>query len=112
MKKVLILFFFLISISSASGDYTSNEVDCIVIKEENSIICKYISERASEDRFINVQWLAPNGDISRTRKILFPSGHGSVYDFRYLNGREAGLWTFKVFDNNKEFKIEFEINVE
>lgn len=112
MKKLSVLFLFLISFCFASGDYTPNEVDCLVIKEENSIICKYISERSSEDRFVNVEWIDPNGDLSRTRKILFPSGHGSVYDFRYLSGREPGLWTFKVIDNEKEFKVEFEISVE
>ncbi len=112
MKKLSVLFLLIVSFSFASGDYTPNEVDCLVIKEENSIICKYISERSSEDRFINVEWIDPNGDLSRSRKILFPSGHGSVYDFRYLSGRAEGIWTFKVFDMNKEYKLEFKIELE
>ena len=112
MKKLSAIFFLTISFCFASGEYIPNESDCIVIKEENSIICKYMSTRSTEDRFINVEWIDPNGDLSRSRKILFPSGHGSVYDFRYLSGREQGLWTFKVLDMGKEYKVEFKINLE
>lgn len=112
MKKLSVLLFIIVSFCFASGDYTPNEVDCLVIKEENSIICKYMSERSTEDKFVNVEWINPRGEVSRARKILFPSGHGSIYDFRYLSGRESGVWTFKVLDGDKEFKVEFEVKPE
>lgn len=108
MKKILILFVSIFSFTFSS-DYIPNEVDCLVIKEENSIICKYISNRTSDDRFINVEWISPDKEISRTRKILFPSGHGSVYDFRYLSGREIGEWSFKVTDGDEVFSTKFEV---
>ncbi len=86
-----------------------NEVDCLIIKEENSIICKYSAEREIEDKFIDVQWIAPNGEISRERKLVMPKGHGSVYDFRYIQGREVGIWTFKATDGETTYTTEFEV---
>lgn len=114
MKKILALMFAVIIAyaKNEGGDYVPYEADCLVIKEENSIICKYIAERSSEDRFINVEWIDPDGIVSRTRKILFPSGHGSVYDFRYLSGRAEGVWKFIVVDGDKTIQTEFEIKSE
>ena len=113
MRKLLVLFFFIVSFSFASVDYELDEVDCLIIKEENSIICKYTSkEVVEEDKFIKVEWINPSGEMSRERKILFPAGHGSVYDFRYLEGRELGVWTFKVIDGENIFKTDFELKAE
>jgi len=111
MKKLLLATLLIIS-SSFGSDYVGSEVDCLVIKEENSIICKYMTERTIEDKFITVEWINPEGEISRTRKILFPSGHGSVYDFRYLSGRELGTWNFRVIDKDKVFSTTFEITAQ
>lgn len=110
MKKLSVMLFLIISLCYASdADNDTNEVDCLVIKEENSIICKYMTYRPMEDRTVTFKWINPKGDISRTREILFPSGHGSVYDFRYLSGRETGIWNLKVKDGNNEYSTEFEV---
>ena len=83
MKKLFLAA--LLSLSSCFGtDSVGSEVDCLVIKEENSIICKYMTQRSTEDKFIKVEWINPEGEISRTRNVLIPSGHGSVYDFSNL----------------------------
>jgi hypothetical protein len=42
--------------------------------------------------------------------MVIPAGHGSVYDFRYLKGRMAGVWSFIVIDN--EIKHETTFNIE
>ncbi|WP_428024077.1 hypothetical protein [Arcobacter sp.] len=111
MKKLLLTAFLIIS-SCVASDYIGSEVDCLVIKEENSIICKYMTERSIEDKFVTMEWINPEGEISRTRKVLFPSGHGSVYDFRYLSGRELGVWTFRVTDKEQVYNTTFEIKAE
>ncbi len=108
MKKLLLTTFLIIS-SCFASDYIGSEVDCLVIKEENSIICKYMTERSIEDKFVTMEWINPEGEVSRTRKVLFPSGHGSVYDFRYLSGREIGTWNFRVIDKDKIFTTTFEV---
>lgn len=86
-----------------------NEADCLIIEEENSIICKYSAPREVEDKFIHVEWINPKGEVSRARKLLMPKGHGSVYDFRYIQGRIPGIWTFKVEDKEATYTTEFEI---
>ncbi len=111
MKKLLLTAFLIIS-SCFASDYIGSEVDCLVIKEENSIICKYMTERTIEDKFVKMEWINPTGEVSRNRKVLFPSGHGSVYDFRYLSGREIGEWTFRVTDKDKVFSTTFEVKAQ
>ncbi|WP_375724451.1 hypothetical protein LXN10_02925 [Arcobacter sp. KX21116] len=111
MKKLFLAA--LLSLSSCFGtDSVGSEVDCLVIKEENSIICKYMTQRSTEDKFIKVEWINPEGEISRTRNVLIPSGHGSVYDFRYLSGREVGVWNFRVTDKDQVFNTTFEVLAE
>ncbi len=103
MIKIFFLLALLFNISYA------NEVgvDCLIIKEENSIICKYTHDRITEDKTIQVNWIEPNGQITRSRDMVIPAGHGSIYDFRYLQGRTLGEWTFKAIDNGKEFTTNF-----
>jgi len=107
MNKILLTFLALSSIS-LNAEIT-NRADCLIIKEENSIICKYINTRKTEDRTVFVQWINPNEEISRKREIMVPAGHGSVYDFRYIEGRLKGTWTFKVEDKKKTYSSTFEI---
>ena len=58
---------------------------------------------------IKIFWINPKENISREKEVLVPAGHGSVYDFRYIEARLKGLWSFKVIDNEKEFSTTFEI---
>lgn len=110
MKKVLYAFLFLsVSLFAEAIEEETNKVDCLILQDENSIICKYEHERLEEEKIINVQWIDPQGEISRERELIIPAGHGSVYDFRYIEGRMKGSWQFKVLDNEKEFKGTFEI---
>lgn len=85
------------------------KVDCLILKDENSIICKFEALRTIDDQKIIVQWLDPQGDVSRSREMIVPAGHGSIYDYRYIKGRLLGSWTFKVLLNDKEYKTEFEL---
>lgn len=127
MIKYLFPFLFFITIINAENINTQNEelldepmdysnevkiepsVDCLILQDENSIICKFQTNRLNIDQEIVVQWIDPQGDISRSRNMIVPAGHGSIYDFRYINGRLSGDWVFKVIENNKEFETKFNL---
>jgi len=86
-----------------------NQADCIILKDENSIICKYIQDRVNFDKNVIFNWVEPNGEISRTKNLIIPAGHGSVYDYRYYSGRTKGIWTFKVTDGEKRYTTNFTV---
>lgn len=111
MNKILLLSFLLVGTISlnAKSDTSTNSADCLIIKDENSIICKYTNTRANEDRTVFLEWINPNEEISRKREVIVPAGHGSVYDFRYIEGRTKGIWTFKVQDKENTYSTTFEI---
>ena len=112
MKWALGILSFFIITSIANADmtmYESNKVDCLVLKDENSIICKYSHKRVNKDKTIRFEWIEPNGDISRARDMIIPAGHGSIYDYRYIKGRSVGTWTFKAIDETTEYKTTFVI---
>ncbi|MDK2061770.1 hypothetical protein ACOL2Y_06520 [Aliarcobacter butzleri] len=85
-------------------------VDCLILEDENSIICKFevIKDPQNEQKIV-INWVNPNGEISRTREMLIPAGDSSAYDFRYLDGRESGKWDFKIIYNEKEYSTSFEL---
>jgi hypothetical protein len=128
MIKYLFPFLLFLTIINAENINTQNEeltdeypienidevkieplVDCLILQDENSIICKFETNRIIKDQDIVVQWLDPQGDVSRSRNMIVPAGHGSIYDYRYINGRLKGLWTFKVIENEKEYTTNFEL---
>lgn len=111
MNKMIYILLFVISIGFAEliEEDSKVKVDCLILQDENSIICKYEHERLEEDKEILVQWISPKGEISRERTLLLPAGHGSIYDFRYIEGRMKGIWQFKVFDDTVETSTTFEI---
>ncbi|AXH10440.1 hypothetical protein CP960_12105 [Malaciobacter halophilus] len=110
MKKFLIvLLVSLFSFAVASEQEEIEHVDCVILKDENSIICKYIQERVEFDKNVTFIWIDPDQEISRSRDMVIPAGHGSIYDFRYIDGRKKGIWTFKVKDQDKTYKTEFEL---
>jgi len=84
-----------------------NKADCLILEDENSIICKYTHESSEIEKNITVQWIEPDGVASRIRNMVIPPFHLSVYDYRYLNGRTPGEWTFKVIDNGDEYITSF-----
>ena len=85
------------------------KVDCLILEDENLIICKFEINRQLEDQALIFQWINPEGELSRSRDMLIPAGHGSIYDYRYLDGREPGNWIFKVIYKEKEYTTEFEL---
>lgn len=91
------------------GSTQMKTADCLILQDENSIICKYLHERIEEDIEVTIQWIDPNGEITRERTILVPAGHGSIYDFRYIEGRMKGTWQFKVLESSSETTTTFEI---
>ncbi len=103
----ILVIVFIVNISLNAND--NAEVDCLILEDENSIICKYIHKRVSYEKTVIFDWIEPNGEITRTRELTIPAGHGSVYDFRYIKGRTQGIWTLKVRDEQDEFKTNFTI---
>jgi hypothetical protein len=114
MIKYLVLFIFTASLSFAQNVDTNTieeaKADCLILKEKNSIICKFEAITSNVDEQVIVQWIDPQGDISRSRDMIVPAGHLSIYDFRYLEGRLSGSWTFKVITKEKEYTTKFELN--
>lgn len=107
MKIVhMLLLQFLLSVGVFAQSEDSN-VDCLLLEDENSIICKYTTSRVNHDKNITFNWIDPNGLISRTRDMILPIGHGSIYDYRYKSGRLQGTWTFKVIDGTHEHSTTF-----
>lgn len=106
-----IKYFILTLLSFTFLTYASanSEVDCIILEDEDSIICKYTHDRVDFNKIITVQWIEPNSQITRTREMIIPAFHGSIYDYRYINGRSKGIWTFKVIDDDKEYTTNFTI---
>ncbi len=85
-------------------------VDCLILEDENSIICKFEVELNNENnQTLIINWIDPNGAVSRTREMVIPAGDTSAYDFRYLDGREKGKWDFKIIYNNQEYTTKFEL---
>ncbi|QDF29820.1 hypothetical protein [Halarcobacter anaerophilus] len=111
MKKLLssLLLVSTMSFCETFDEAPLYSADCLILQDENSIICKYEHERLEEDIKITVKWIDPNGEISRQRDIVIPAGHGSVYDFRYIEGREKGIWKFKVTEGDIETETSFSI---
>lgn len=91
------------------AEQIESNADCLILEDENSIICKYLHTRTPEDNQILVQWINPQGEISREREMIMPAGHGSIYDFRYIEGRKKGIWLFKVVEDGTETTTTFEI---
>lgn len=85
-------------------------VDCLILEDENSIICKFeVIRDINKDQEIIIHWISPTGEISRTREMVIPAGDVSAYDYRYLDGREGGKWNFRVVYNGNEYTSSFEL---
>ena len=113
MKKlfyaIILLTTFLFSAEIELEEEVIKEADCLIVNDENSIICKYTSPILREDKEVIVEWINPDGESTRKRAKIKPAGHSSVYDFRYLSGRIKGIWMFRVFDDKEIITTTFEI---
>ncbi|BAK74144.1 MAG: hypothetical protein AB7S49_07460 [Arcobacter sp.] len=85
-------------------------VDCLILEDENSIICKFeVIRDPINEQLITINWISPTGEISRSREMIIPAGDSSAYDYRYIDGRENGKWDFRIIYNGKEYSSQFEL---
>lgn len=97
------------AIEEVSDKPYNPNVDCLILEDENSIICKFEVIREDKDQEIIIHWINPTGEISRTREMNIPAGDVSAYDYRYLDGREGGKWNFRVVYKGSEYSSQFEL---
>ena len=120
MIKYVVSFLLLINVLFAEDNLTNKQevsgnipynpnVDCLILEDENSIICKFEIIRDENEQQIIINWISPTGEISRTREMLIPAGDSSAYDYRYIDGRENGKWDFKIIYRGKEYSSQFEL---
>ncbi|MDY0365432.1 MAG: hypothetical protein RBQ81_06220 [Arcobacteraceae bacterium] len=103
--KLLALMLFLSSLAFATNEESyniNNEADCIILADENSIICKFITQPSNEDQEVKLLWIGPKNIIQRERDITISAKNSSIYDYRFLDGRDKGTWTFKVLKGEEE----------
>ncbi|RXJ87965.1 hypothetical protein [Arcobacter sp. CECT 8985] len=108
MKKLVLLMFLIFTYTFAQEE-KQEHVDCVILEDENSIICKYLQTRVDYEKKVIFEWIDPDNEISRKREMIIPPEHGSIYDFRYKDGRKKGEWIFKVIDGKKTYQTKFEI---
>ena len=120
MIKYVVSFLLLINVLFAEENLSNKQevngnipynpnVDCLILEDENSIICKFEIIRDENEQQIIIHWVSPTGEISRTREMLIPAGDSSAYDYRYIDGRENGKWDFKIIYRGKEYISQFEL---
>ncbi len=107
VKRVIVLLFpLLLSASSA------NQIICRI--EEQRVLCIYFIDRSDNAHGLSVRfiWHSPDGKDDRIQLFHVPPYHGSVYDYRFLPGREQGRWIVEVVDlkSHKRATTSFEIN--
>ncbi len=84
--------------------------ECSVLDDEDSIICEFeVIRDPIHEQNVSMTWINPNGEISRARDMVIPAGDTSAYDYRYLEGRETGKWSFKILYNQKEYTTQFDL---
>lgn len=99
MIRALSLLFILFSYSLFAKD----ALMCKVANEDEilKIKCTYETTRKSYDRNISLAWTSPSTpQDDRFKTIVLPAQHGSVYDFRYFDGRAEGSWTISATDES------------
>ncbi len=88
--------------------------DLVCSIQDQRIICTYFIDRSDNAHGLDVRffWHSPDGKDDRIKIFHVPPYHGSVYDYRFLPGRQKGKWVVEVqeIDTNKSTKTSFEIN--
>ena len=95
----IVLFFTLFSLTLFAKD----ALICEVVNEDEilKIKCIYETARKDHDRNISLAWTSPSTpQDDRFKTIVLPANHGSVYDFRYFDGRADGSWTISATDES------------
>ena len=81
MIKYVVSFLLLINVLFAEENLSNKQevngnipynpnVDCLILEDENSIICKFEIIRDENEQQIIIHWVSPTGEISRTREML------------------------------------------
>jgi len=109
MNKLLYIMVLLLVVNILNAESLKElaKAICIILQDENSIICKYSHERQDEQREVKFEWVEPSGNTTRIRNMIIPAGHGSIYDYRYIKGRTKGTWIFKVTDDTEQTQTKF-----
>ena len=88
--------------------------DVVCKIEQERIICTYFIDRSDNANGLTVEfhWYSPRGRDDRIKIFQVPPYHGSVYDYRFLPGREEGRWRVvaKELETNKSAETYFDIN--
>jgi len=100
------IFFILITALSGSA------LKCKI--ENERIYCKYFIDRSDNKngKKITFYWKSPSGKDDRKKTFWVPPNYGSVYDYRYLMGREAGKWEVEAKEENTEKKANFSFTID
>lgn len=83
--------------------FATDALICEVINEDEilKIKCTYQTTRKSYDRNISMAWTSPSTpQDDRFKTVLLPANYGSVYDYRYFDGRADGSWTISATDDS------------
>ena len=104
VKRVLILTFPLLLFA-----------DLVCKIEGERIYCTYFINRSDNLDGITVRfhWYSPSGKDDRVKEFAVPPLYGSVYDYRFLPGRESGRWRVVAteLETNKSAQATFDLNV-
>ncbi len=88
--------------------------DLVCKRESERIICTYFIERSDNANGLMVEfhWYSPKGDDDRIKRFKVPPFYGSVYDYRFVPGREQGRWRVVVreLETNKSAIAYFDLN--
>jgi len=88
--------------------------DVVCEIQEERIYCTYYINRSdnTEGKVVEFHWHSPSGLDDRVKIFQVPPFYGSVYDYRFLPGREKGKWIVEVkeLDTGKTSTTSFELN--
>ena len=88
--------------------------DLVCKFEQERIVCTYFIDRSDNANGLTVEfhWYSPDGGDDRVKRFKVPPFYGSVYDYRFLPGRERGRWKVvaKELETNKSAQTYFDIN--
>lgn len=107
---IMFISFLFANTQSSTNELYNPNIECLILEDENSIVCKFEVQKDEESsQKVTINWISPNGEISRSRELEVAPFDTSVYDFRYLDGREKGLWSFVIIYKNSQYSSNFEL---
>lgn len=113
MKNIAVFMMFISFLfANQNGNVESYNpnIECLILEDEDSIVCKFEVQKDEENsQKVTINWISPNGEISRSRELEVAPQNASVYDFRYLDGREKGLWSFVIIYKDSQYSSSFEL---